>query len=203
MLNLADIVAPDFTLSDQNIAEVQARMPNRNGMTTAHAMWPGPEFGNSTKPDVKAVACMKDCGPQPQVRSKLPDHASNNHGNLADQNRLVGAQHGMKTSAQTPAPNAAGKADGKSAAVANPTAVPTAALEKNGCTACHGMEQKIVGPGFSDIAKKYTGQSDYLLGKIRNGGSGVWGNVPMPPQPALSDDDARAIAQWLAGSSKP
>ncbi len=195
LLNLADIVPQDFTLSDKNIAEVQARMPNRNGMTFDHAMWPGTEFTKkATKPDTKAVACMKDCAPEPQVRSKLPDHASNNHGNLADQNRLVGAQHGMQT-------------DAKPAAAAAPAAkaaggAPTAILEKNGCVACHGMEQKIVGPGFAEVAKKHAGQADYLVGKIKNGGTGAWGNIPMPAQPSLSDDDAKAIANWLAGSAK-
>ena len=196
MLNLADVVPQDFTLSDKNIAEVQAKMPNRNGMTTAHAMWPGNEFTKNAKPDTRAVACMSNCGPQPQVRSKLPDHASNNHGNLADQNRPVGAQHGMQTDTKPVAP--ADKTPAKSAA----GSVPTALLEKNACIACHGMEQKIVGPGFGEIAKKYAGQVDYLTGKIKNGGAGVWGNVPMPPQPGLSDDEAKSIAQWLAGAAK-
>lgn len=196
MLNLADIVPPDFTLSDKNIGEVQAKMPNRNGMTTAHAMWPGPEFGKNTKPDVKAVACMTNCAPEPQIRSKLPDHASNNHGNLADQNRLVGAQHGMQTESKDAKP--ATPAAAKPAASAAPTAI----LDKNGCVACHGMEQKIVGPGFAEIAKKHAGQTEYLVGKIKNGGAGVWGNIPMPPQPSMSDDDAKAIAQWLAGQAK-
>lgn len=196
LLNLADIVGPDFTLSDGNIAGVQARMPNRNGMTTDHAMWPGPEFVKNARPDTQAAACMKDCGPEPQIRSRLPEHASNNHGNLADQNRMVGAQHGMQTGS-TPQTVPAAAANGKSA-----QAAPMAVLEKNGCVACHGMEQKIVGPAFSDVAGKHAGQAGYLIGKIRNGGSGVWGNVPMPPQPALSDDDAKAIADWLAGASR-
>lgn len=200
LLNLADIVPGDFTLTDKNIAEVQAKMPNRNGMTTAHAMWPGNEFGKNTKPDTKAVACMNNCGPEPQVRSKLPDHASNNHGNLADQNRLVGAQHGMQTDGGAGAKPAAAPASGASAPAKG--GAPTALLEKNSCVACHGMDQKIVGPSFNEIAKKHAGQADYLVGKIKNGGSGVWGNVPMPPQPGLSDDDAKSIAQWLAGGAK-
>ncbi|QNP48510.1 c-type cytochrome [Diaphorobacter aerolatus] len=201
MLNLADIVPPDFTLSDKNIAEVQAKMPNRNGMTTHHAMWPGTDFVKNARPDTKAVACMKDCGPEPQVRSRLPDHASNNHGNLVDQNRPVGAQRGMKTDGK---PAAVPAATAASAATAKPhaAAVPTAILEKNGCVACHGMEQKIVGPGFREIASKHAGQTDYLLGKIKNGGTGVWGNIPMPPQPGLSDDEAKSLANWLAGSGK-
>ncbi|MGE8318428.1 MAG: c-type cytochrome [Comamonas sp.] len=195
LLNLGGVVPDDFTLSDRNIAEVQQKLPNRNGMTTQHALWPGPEFAKNAKSDTQAAACMSHCGPEPQVRSALPAHASNNHGNLADQNRLVGAQHGIATGAAAAKPASAPK-DAKAAA-------PTAALEKNACVACHGMEQKIVGPGFAEIAKKYPGQQDYLLGKIKSGGAGVWGSVPMPPQPGVSEDDAKAIAGWLAGSAKP
>ncbi len=97
LLNLADVVPDDFTLSDRNIREVQQRMPNRNGMTTAHAMWPGKELGGAAQPDVAGSTCMKDCPVEPRVTSLLPPHARNTHGNLADQNRLVGAQRGAQT----------------------------------------------------------------------------------------------------------
>lgn len=69
--------------------------------------------------------------------------------------------------------------------------------------ACHGMEQKLIGPAFSEIGKKHAGQVDYLAGKVKAGGSGVWGSTPMPPQPNLSDADAKLIAQWLAAGAKP
>ena len=75
---------------------------------------------------------------------------------------------------------------------------------KTGCVACHGQEPRLVGPGFAEIAKKYAGQADaanYLTGKIRAGGSGVWGAIPMPPQ-TLSEADAKSIAQWLADGAK-
>lgn len=193
LLNLGGVVPENFTLSDKNIAEVQQKLPNRNGMMTQHALWPGNEFSKNAKPDVQAVACMSNCGPAPKVRSALPEHASNNHGNLAQQNRSVGAQHGIETD------GGASKA-AKPVAANYKAAVPTALLEKNACIACHGMEQKIVGPAFSDIAKKYGGQLDYVLGKVKAGGTGVWGSIPMPAQPQLSDADARVIAQWLAGS---
>lgn len=194
LLNLGEIVPEDFTLSDKNMAQVQARLPNRNGMTSAHALWPGKEFQASARPDVQAKACMSNCAPAPQVRSALPDHASNNHGNLAQQNRLIGAQHGIETD---------GGASKKAKPAPAATQVPTALLEKNACIACHGMEQKIVGPAFKDIAAKFGGQTDYLIGKIKSGSTGVWGSIPMPPQPQLSDDDARIIANWLAGTKKP
>jgi len=166
-------------------------------MTTRHALWPGNEFGKSVRPDVLATACMSNCGPEPRLRSALPEHASNNHGNLAQQNRLVGAQRGIETD------GGASKAVKPAVDRKSGSAAPTALLEKNACMACHGMAQKLVGPAFSEIASKHGGQLDYLANKIRVGGSGVWGSTPMPPQPNLSDADAKVIAQWLAAGAKP
>ena len=197
LLNLGGVVPESFTLSDTNIAEVQRKLPNRNGMTTRHALWPGNEFGKGARPDVQATACMSNCGPAPRLRSALPEHASNNHGNLAQQNRLVGAQRGIETD------GGASKAVKPAVDKKSGSAAPTALLEKNACMACHGMAQKLVGPAFSEIASKHGGQLDYLENKIRVGGSGVWGSTPMPPQPNLSDADAKVIAQWLAAGAKP
>lgn len=75
-----------------------------------------------------------------------------------------------------------------------------ALLQKNTCTACHAMDKKIVGPSFADIAKKHAGKVDYLAGKIKSGGAGVWGSMPMPAQ-ALPDSEARTIAAWLAAGA--
>ena len=64
---------------------------------------------------------------------------------------------------------------------------------------------KGVNLSFNEIAAKYKGRADaeaYLMGKIKAGGSGVWGAVPMPPQAQLKDDDAKAIAQWIAGGAR-
>lgn len=196
LLNLGGIVPDDFTLSDRNIAQVQARLPNRNGMTTDHALWPGREFAPGRAPDTAAKACMKDCPVPTQVASRLPDFARNNHGNLADQNRLVGAQRGVPTAG----PAAAAPALVKPAEAG--AGAPTALLEKNSCTACHGMAQKLVGPAFADIAKKYADRADYLVARIRAGSTGVWGPVPMPPQ-AIDEAEAQRIARWLAGGRQP
>ena len=200
LLNLADVVPADFVLSDKNIGEVQRRLPNRNGMTTDHALWPGKDFGHR-KPDVRAVACMKDCAPERGLQSMLPDFARNAHGNLAEQNRLVGAQHGADTTRPPGAPPV--KAALAPPASTKPGAV--ALLRQHGCIVCHGIGNKIVGPAFTDIAAKYRGRADataYLTQKIHGGGAGVWGPIPMPAQ-TLPDADAAAIAQWLADGAKP
>lgn len=204
MLNLSGIVPDDFTLSDKNIREVQNRMPNRNGMTTEHSLWPGKEFHGVAKPDTHNVACMKDCAPEPKVASMLPDFARNAHGNLAEQNRLVGAQHGADTTRPerkvgvpmepvAPVPPATPKADADSKQ-------PTALMQKYICTTCHAVDRKIVGPAFMDVAKKYPGQVDYITKKIQSGGSGIWGAVAMPAQ-KLTEAEARTIASWIAGGA--
>jgi cytochrome c len=208
ILNLGDIVPADFTLSDANIREVQGRIPNRKGMTTDHAMWPGAGFG-SRQPDVSAVACMKDCATEPKVASLLPDFARNQHGNLAEQNRLVGPQRGADTTRPPPATLAETASLAAAAAVAPPAAAsggnPAFALaQQHACTACHGLDARLVGPSFLEIAGKQGGRGDavaYLAEKIKAGGTGVWGAIPMPPQ-ALSEADAKAIAQWLAAGAK-
>jgi len=203
LLNLGGIVPDDYTLSDKNIRDVQARMPNRNGMTTQHNMWPGKEFGGTTKSDTSNVACMKDCAPEVKVASLLPDFARNAHGNLAEQNRAVGAQHGADTTrpeAKVGAPVPVAAPAAPKVEVPGGAKAALALLQKNGCTACHGISNKIVGPAFTDVAKKHAGKADYLAGKIKSGGSGVWGAVPMPPQ-TLSDAEAKTIAAWLAAGA--
>ncbi|MBK0392544.1 c-type cytochrome [Ramlibacter algicola] len=194
LLNLSDVVPADFTLSDANIAQVQQRMPNRNGMTTAHAMWPGKGLAGAARPDVQGTRCMKDCAVDPKVTSLLPAFARNAHGNLAEQNRTVGAQRGVDTSGTAAAAPAKPTAE---AAVAPPAVA--GLLQKNNCTACHASNQRVLGPAWAEVAAKYPGKADYLAGKIKSGGAGVWGPTPMPPQ-ALDDASLRQIAGWLAGA---
>ena len=203
MLNLANVVPDNFVLSDKNIAEVQQRMPNRNGMNTRHAMWPGKEFGGLSKPDAQNVLCMKDCAAEPKLASLLPDHARNAHGNLQEQNRPVGPQRGADTTrpegrgAALAQPAVAQAAPPSGAAAGGGNKAALALLAKHSCTACHGMEKKLVGPGFAEIAKKQSGKIDYLLGKIREGGVGVWGPIPMPAQ-NLPQADAKLLAEWIS-----
>ena len=202
ILNLAEVVPADFTLSDKNIAEVQQRMPNRNGMVFYEPLWKADGKG-----DVKNVACMKDCPTEATVRSSLPDFARDAHGNILEQNRGIGPVRGADTTRPPPAslPKGAAAAPVVVAAAAATGPDVKGLLSKNSCTACHGMTNKIVGPGFNEIAAKYKGRADaeaYLTGKIRSGGSGVFGSVPMPPQPQLSESDAQAMARWIAAGAK-
>lgn len=206
LLNLGGVVPDNFTMSDANIAEVQARMPNRNGMTLDHGMWPGKGMGNGGKPDVRNTACMSNCAVEPKVASLLPDFARNAHGNLAEQQRLVGPQLGADTT--KPPGTVSRPAAGGAAGAAGPSAAGQAAValaRQHNCLACHGVDNKVVGPGLREVAKKYAGRGDavaYLTARIKGGGQGVWGAIPMPAQ-TLPDADAKAIAQWLADGAKP
>lgn len=65
---------------------------------------------------------------------------------------------------------------------------------------CHTVDKRVVGPSYREIAARYAGQegaTDLLIEKIRQGGKGVWGPLVMPPNPRLSEEDARALAEWI------
>ncbi len=75
-----------------------------------------------------------------------------------------------------------------------------ALLKKHNCTACHQTDKKVVGPSYKDVAKKYKGQADAvakLSEKVKKGGSGVWGPIPMPPNPAVSDADIKKMVEYI------
>jgi S-disulfanyl-L-cysteine oxidoreductase SoxD len=185
MLNLGDVLPDDFVLSDKNIAEVQQRLPNRNGMTRNHGL--GDVHG---KPDVANVACMRNCAIEVGLASTLPEGAQ---GNLADQQRVMGPARG----------NDAATSIHADATKPSPANVADLARRK-ACLACHAVDKKIVGPAFRDVAQRYKGAAEVearLVEKMRKGGAGAWGPLPMPPNPDLAESDARALIQWiLAGA---
>lgn len=83
------------------------------------------------------------------------------------------------------------------AAEPNPT---VSLMQKNGCFACHDVQQKVIGPAYREVANRYTGDAAApatLLAKIKHGGSGVWGTAGMPPQSHLKDDEIRAMIEWV------
>jgi cytochrome c len=71
---------------------------------------------------------------------------------------------------------------------------------KNQCMSCHKEEGKLVGPAFKDVAAKYREDADAsakLTAKVRSGGKGVWGSVPMPPNKSISEDDLKTVISWI------
>ena len=197
ILSLGEIVPDDFVLSSTNIAEVQKKMLNRNGMTRNHGFW-----SVNGKPDINSTACMNNCVKFVQIGSTLPDFARNAHGNIAEQNRQYGPYRGSDSTKppldKLPGTGAVGLAH---AVDTHPTTKGSAALFKNeNCSACHAPNAKLVGPSIADITAKYKDQSgaqEKLMAKVKNGGSGVWGAIPMPPQSQLSDEDRATLVRWV------
>jgi cytochrome c len=73
------------------------------------------------------------------------------------------------------------------------------AKQKN-CLACHAADKKLVGPSYKDVAAKYKGDKDAaakLAKKIREGGVGTWGQVPMPANPQVNEQEAASLAKWV------
>ncbi|SAK41881.1 cytochrome c class I [Caballeronia hypogeia] len=94
-----------------------------------------------------------------------------------------------------------------SAGAADQPVVPAAAMSiarSNACMGCHAIDRKLVGPSFQQVAEKYKGQpqaSAQLEKKVKNGGAGVWGSIPMPSHPKMNDADIRTVVAWvLAGA---
>ncbi len=224
ILNMGEIVADDFVLSDQNIGAVQARLPNRNGMSNQHGLW-----DVRGKPDVRSKACMKDCAGSATVSSSLPANARGAHGNLAEQNRSFGPVRGEALTAAgaataataataaatvaTPAAAASGAGAGSTAAKPAPATGPAAPAagstlklaQQYACIACHGVANRLVGPGFNEVAAKYKGDAGAekrLLEKMRQGGAGTWGQVPMPAQGHVPEADLRQMVQWILAGAR-
>ena len=103
------------------------------------------------------------------------------------------ATYAADTPAETPATPPA----------AAPAAAPAGAealLRRYACAACHSPATKLVGPAYKDVAAKYRDDKDAeekLAAKVKAGGAGVWGQVPMPPNPSVPDEDLHAIIQWI------
>ncbi len=196
LLSMADIVPDNFVLTSTNIAEVQKRMPNRNGMTLKHGMW-----NSKGVPDVHAGACMTNCVSFVQIGSVLPDYARNAHGNIAEQNREYGPFRGADSTkpplAKLPGLNNTSMV--AHSAVAKPK-TPEDLFKENNCSACHAKATKLVGPSASEIARKYRdqpGMEDKLVAKVKAGGSGVWGPIPMPPHSDVSNETLHILVHWV------
>jgi cytochrome c len=192
VLNLNDILGADAVLDQDSLPKL--KMPNRDGFTTSHGF-----MRRDGKPDTANVACMKNCGGEVRLSSEMPAYALDLHGNLADQRRAMGAIEGVNTAAA-------------GTAAARPAAKPAAGgdlAKRFGCTACHAVDTKLVGPAFREIAARYGRDARpavpdaeaRLIAKLKAGGAGSWGDIPMPGQPQVGAADARTIVQWvLAGA---
>jgi len=80
-----------------------------------------------------------------------------------------------------------------------------ALIKKYGCVACHANDKKVIGPAYADVAAKYKGDAGAaakLAAKVKSGGSGVWGQVPMPPNASVPDADLKAMVAYILALKK-
>ena len=73
-------------------------------------------------------------------------------------------------------------------------------MKKAGCSACHAVDKKVIGPGYQEVAAKYKGDAKAaatLADKVKKGGVGVWGQIPMPPNAQVSDADIKELVAWI------
>lgn len=80
-----------------------------------------------------------------------------------------------------------------------------AMMKKDGCSACHAVDKKILGPSYLEVAAKYQGDAGAaakLAKKVKEGGSGVWGAIPMPPNAATPDADIKSLVDWILALKK-
>jgi cytochrome c len=86
------------------------------------------------------------------------------------------------------------------ALAAAPAAASEALAKKHACFACHAVDKKLVGPSYKDVAAKYRsdkGADAKLFDKVKKGGTGVWGTIPMPPNAAVPDADIKTLVKWI------
>jgi cytochrome c len=202
VLHLSDLLPADAALD--RVSLVALKLPNRDGFTLDHG------FGSRDgKPDTRNVACMKNCVREVRLSSELPEHARDAHGNLAEQQRPLGPVEGapVASAATDRGASAAPGAGPAKTAPAREAPSPAGAelARAAGCLACHAPAAKLVGPSFKDLAARYAGDAKaegMLAAKVRAGGSGTWGPVPMPPHPQVPERDARAMVAWMLGGAK-
>jgi cytochrome c len=174
VLHLNDILPADAVLDRESLPDV--KMPNRGNYTLAHG------FGRlDGKPDVHNTACMKACETDVKILSELPaGFVEQFYGDISGNFRRY-----------------------DTAAVFTSFAGGTTAedlIARYGCVGCHSVDKKIIGPSFRDVAKRYTGDRQApqsLLAKLKAGGSGRWGEIPMPSQVQVPDSDLDAIVRWI------
>jgi cytochrome c len=178
---------------------VQARLPNRDGMTLAHGLW---EVKGA--PDVQGSTCTRDC-PTGSVTSEIPAQARNAHDNLMAQHRVIGPVRGADTTRPPLSGRAGEHASELTARALSTVTAPAdasagmALARQHACVSCHALDQRVVGPSFKEIAARYrsAGDATALVSKMKSGGAGVWGPVPMPPQAHVGDTDLQALARWI------
>ena len=129
----------------------------------------------------------------------------NKAGNGSTADSTAAANKTATATSSDAAQDTAASHDGTEKAGGTPSAAGAQLIAKSDCQTCHKEQEKLVGPAFVDVAKKYTSSDavvDTLANKIIKGGSGNWGTVPMAPHAAISMDDARSMVKYILSLKK-
>lgn len=172
-------------LSDVEVQRAVVYMANRSGANFKEPPAPTAAVSPST-PATTATAAPAAAVPAPSS-STAPTAAA-------------ASAAGVTPAATTAAPSATAKASGPLDLAAG-----QALMQKDGCGACHALDKKIVGPAYQDVAAKYKGDAGVfakLTQKVKAGGAGVWGPVPMPPNAQVADSDITALVSWILALKK-
>jgi cytochrome c551/c552 len=172
-------------LSDVEVQRAVVYMANRSGANFKEPPAPTAAVSPST-PATTATSAPAAAVPAPSS-STAPAAAA-------------ASAAGVTPAATTAAPSATAKASGPLDLAAG-----QALMQKDGCGACHALDKKIVGPAYQDVAAKYKGDAGAfakLTQKVKAGGAGVWGPVPMPPNAQVADSDITALVSWILALKK-
>jgi cytochrome c551/c552/cytochrome c5 len=174
-------------LADIEVQRAVVYMTNRSGASFKEPPPPAATASAAIPPATTASAAPAAAAPAPSSSTAAPAAAA------------TGAA-GATPAAATAAPGATAKASGPL-----DLAAAQALMQKDGCGACHAVDKKIVGPAFQDVAAKYKGDAGALAKltqKVKAGGVGVWGPVPMPPNSWVADGDIQALVTWILALKK-
>lgn len=137
---------------------------------------------------IKPIGTVVVAAPAPAAAPAAATAAEAAPAEMAAEAAPAAAEAAAPEAASAEAPAAAGGADA------------TAVAQQSGCLACHQVDTKVVGPSYKEIAAKYAGDSaarDMLIAKVKSGGGGTWGPVPMPPNAHVSDENIAVVVDWI------
>ena len=168
-------------LTDVEVQRAVVYMANRSGANFKEPAAPS-ATASASPPAATATAAPAAVAPAPSSSAAATAASASATG--ATPAATTGGAPSATASASGPLDMAAGQA----------------LMQKDGCGACHAVDKKIVGPAYQDVAAKYKGDAGALAKlsqKVKTGGAGVWGPVPMPPNPQVADADIKALVSWI------
>jgi len=148
---------------------------------------------------VALMGCSKEVPPPPPVQA-APAHAPAAVTPVA---AAPAASVAAAPAAAAPAAPAANPAATPATTASTPALAGKDLAAKSGCLACHAVDKKLIGPAYQDIARKYKASDEAMLvAKVKGGSKGVWGPIPMPPNAAVKDEDAKTLVNWILAGAK-